>query len=294
MSRWSFLTRTVPDLQTLEESTHRVLIPALTNRPPCSLIERKILTLPARLGGLGIPNPCSTSKSSFESSLLLTKPLVDSIIAQDPSGRIDYTNLQSAKSIIKQSNRLRDIQLAQDLDNELDDHQKRLIALAKEKGASSWLTVIALTEHGFSLNKGEFRDALHLRYGWSIPNTPQICNCGNSFSIDHAPICKKGGFPTLGHNEIRDLTASLLSEVCPIVATEPPLQLLSLESFIRQAANVDLEAQLDIKARGFWSRAQDSFFDVRVFHPNAPSYLSQDPPTLYKTHEAAKKREYNK
>ena len=42
MNRWSFLTRTVPDLQTLEESTHRVSIPALTNRPPCSLIERKI------------------------------------------------------------------------------------------------------------------------------------------------------------------------------------------------------------------------------------------------------------
>ena len=107
---------------TLEESIHQVLIPVLTNHPPCSHIERKILTLTARLGGLGIPNPCSTSKSSFESSLLLTKPLVESIIAEDPSGRIDYTNLQSAKSNIKQSNRLQGIQLAQDLDNELIDH----------------------------------------------------------------------------------------------------------------------------------------------------------------------------
>ena len=141
----------------LEESIHWVLIPALTNCPSCSHIKRKILTLPARLGGgLGIPNPCSTSLSFFEPSLLLTKSLVDSIIVQDPSGCIDYTNLQSAKSNIKQSNRLRDIQLAQDLDNELDDHQKRLIALAREKGTSYWLTVIPLTEHGFSLNIGEF------------------------------------------------------------------------------------------------------------------------------------------
>ena len=100
-----------------------------------------------------------------------------------------------------------------------------------------------------------------------IPNTPQICNCGNSFSIDHPLICKKGGFPTLRHNEIRDLTASLLSEVCPIVATEPPLQLLSLESFTRQAANVDSEARLDIKARGFWSGAQDSFLTYVFFIP---------------------------
>ena len=81
--------------------------------------------------------------------------------------------------------------------------------------------------------------------------------------------------------------------MCPIVATDPPLQPLSGESFTRQSANVEPEARLDIKARGFWSRAHDSFFDARVFHPNAPSYLSQDPPTLYKTHEAAKKRKYN-
>ena len=126
MSHWSFLTRTVPDFQDLmlplEESIHQVLIPVLTNHPPCSHIKRKILTLPARLGGLGIPDTCSTSQFSFESSLLLTKSLVDSIIAQDPSGHIDYTNLLSAKSNIRQSNRLQDIQLTQDLDNELDDH----------------------------------------------------------------------------------------------------------------------------------------------------------------------------
>ena len=81
--------------------------------------------------------------------------------------------------------------------------------------------------------------------------------------------------------------------MCPNVATEPPLQPLSMESLTRQSANVELEARLDIKAHGFWSRAQDSFFDVQVFNPNALTYLSQDPPTLYRTQEAAKKREYN-
>ncbi len=30
-----------------------------------------------------------------------------------------------------------------------------------------------------------------------------------------------GGFPTIRHNEIRDITASLLTEVCHNVATEP-------------------------------------------------------------------------
>ena len=33
---------------------------------------------------------------------------------------------------------------------------------SKEKGASNWLTVIPIEEHGFTLHKGAFRDALTL------------------------------------------------------------------------------------------------------------------------------------
>ena len=150
-----------------------------------------------------------------------------------------------------------------------------------------------IEEHGFFLNKGEFRDSLHLRYGWDITNTPQSCVCGSPFSIDHAITCKRGGFPILRHNEIRDITANLLSQVCHNVATEPPLQPLSGETFTYRSAIVGAEARLDVKARGFWNPIQDAFFDVRVFHPNAPYYRSKDIATVYKQHEQAKKREYN-
>ena len=143
------------------------------------------------------------------------------------------------------------------------------------------------------MNKGEFRDALHLRYGWDIRNVPQSCVCGSSFSVDHALSCKRGGFPILRHNEIRELTAKMLSEVCHSVATEPPLQPLSGESFSYRSAIVGAEARLDIKARGFWNLAQDAYFDVRVFHPNAPCYRSRDLASVCKQHESAKKREYN-
>ena len=103
------------------------------------------------------------------------------------------------------------------------------------------------------MNKGEFRDALYLRYGWDIRNTPQSCVCGSSFSIDHVMTCKRGGFTILRHNEIRDMMAKLLSEVCHNVATEPPLQPLSGETFTHRSANVSVEARLDIKARDFWN-----------------------------------------
>ena len=98
-----------------------------------------------------------------------------------------------------------------------------------------------------------------------------------------------GGFPTMRHNEIRDMTASLLTEVCHNVATEPPLQPLSGETLSARSANSNDNARLDIRARGFWNNHKDAFFDVRVFYPNAPSNRSID---AYRRHEHAKKREY--
>ena len=90
------------------------------------------------------------------------------------------------------------------------------MTLAQERGASSWLTSLPIKEHGFTLHKGDFRDALALRYGWTPVRSP---SCGSSFSVEHSLSCPKGGFPTIRHNEIRDLSAGLLSEVSNDVAT---------------------------------------------------------------------------
>ena len=53
-----------------------------------------------------------------------------------------------------------------------------------------------------------------------------------------------------------------------------------------------LTSRVDIMAKGFWSRQQSAFFDVRVFHPNAPSYRNTSIAALYRRQEQAKKREY--
>ena len=104
--------------------------------------------------------------------------------------------------------------------------------------------------------------------------------------------CHMGGFPTKRHDEIRDITATLLTEVCHNVATEPPLQPLSGETLNYRTANRDDGARLDIRARGFWNRSQDAFFDVRIFHLNASSYHSMSLQAAFRHHEQAKKREY--
>ena len=52
----------------------------------------------------------------------------------------------------------------------------------------------------------------------------------------------------------------------------PPLQPLSGESITPNSAIRGDDARADIHARGFWGQQQSAFFDIRVFHPNAPSY----------------------
>ncbi len=49
--------------------------------------------------------------------------------------------------------------------------------------------------------------------------------------------CAKGGFPSIRHNEIRDLTATLLTEVCHDVCIEPELQPVSSETLGGASAN---------------------------------------------------------
>ena len=50
------------------------------------------------------------------------------------------------------------------------------------------------------------------------------CIWGTSFTVEHAFTYSHGGYPTFRHNEIRNLTAQLMSEVCPNASTEPTLQ----------------------------------------------------------------------
>ena len=57
----------------------------------------------------------------------------------------------------------REEEAAKDISERLPENMKRCLILAQEKGASSWLTVKPLREHGFALHKSAFHDALALR-----------------------------------------------------------------------------------------------------------------------------------
>jgi hypothetical protein len=182
---------------------------------------------------------------------------------------------------------------AGDLMELLPDSLRRSVKLASEKGSSTWLTVLPLSEHGFALHKGAFHDALALRYGWTPDRLPSKCACGASFSVEHALSCAKGGFPSIRHNEIRDLTATLLTEVCNDVCIEPELQPVTDEELTGSTANSQAGARLDIAANGVWGGTfERTFFDVRVFNPHAPSNRHTNLQSVYRKHEQIKKRAY--
>ena len=162
------------------------------------------------------------------------------------------------------------------------------------KGTSAWLTSLPLEDCGFTLNKQEFRDALHLRYNFPLKGTPTFCSCGERNTLDHSLVCKKGGFVSMRHNQIRDLEAILMSEVCKDVQREPPLLPLSGEMFNLRSTNTASEARLDISARGIWNTVDKTFFDVRIFHPGAESNKAISIDAAFERHEQEKKRTYNR
>ena len=118
--------------------------------------------------------------------------------------------------------------------------------------------------------------------------------CAEGFIVQHVMSCKKGGFVTLRHNEVRDITATLLSDIHKDLELElSRLTLNREEQTMRSTANTDDEARLDICARSFWVSGQKAFFDVRVFDANAQSYSKKTLKQCYSFNENEKKRNYN-
>ena len=131
-----------------------------------------------------------------------------------------------------------------------------------------------------------------VRTGYPLDGLPATCVCGKEMDTDHALTCSTGGYPIARHNEIRNIVAEVLREVVTDVEVEPCLIPCDGEDIPFRTANRSAEAHLDIRARGFWTRQQDAFFDVRVTHPRAVLLSRSEVMSQLKSHEQMKKREY--
>ena len=294
--RWCFLQRTIPDTKEyfvpLEDAIRNKFIPSILGRNVSDL-ERRYLALPVRLGGIGIQNPTLTAEIELANSSILTRNLTRLIENQERN--LDNYDDEAIKADVlrmkaeKEQDFIQELQEIKDLI--VDQKLTRCLELASEKGAGAWLTALPLQNMGYILNKQEFRDGICLRYGWKIPNTPSFCRCKMKNSHDHTLNCKLGGYVNMRHNNIRDFEAKLLREVCKDVKVEPILMPVGITG--TESTNNAEKARLDVSAVGVWSSMERTFLDVRVMHPNSPSYEDMSPKDIYDKHEKEKKRSYN-
>ena len=190
--------------------------------------QRELYALPIKNGGLGFENLTEKVSREYEASRVVNAPLVSIMMLQGNT----LPNNEDRKSIISEQNRSKMAVLnrkIEQVENSLPTETLRIIEQTKQPGASNWLSVLPLEEHGFSLNKREFRDALSLCFNLPIKGIPSQCPCGQKFDITHAMNCKRGGLVIMIHNNICDFEANLLSKVCNDVEIESQLQPITTE-----------------------------------------------------------------
>ena len=126
------------------------------------------------------------------------------------------------------------------------------------KGVSNCLTALPIKDFGFELSEQYFWDVIRLWYGWSIANLPTTCPFDGRFSKQNCTSYKKGGFVSIRHNDLGDLTAKM-SEVYTDIEIEPELTPLRGEELDSRIANTTNEERLDNRARAVWRKGQQAF-----------------------------------
>ena len=100
--------------------------------------------------------------------------------------------------------------IAEQLEHEVPKAMKRSIDLAKEKGASTWLSVLSLIKHDLLLHKSAFHDELCLRYSWLPPCLADTC-----------PVVKNSGLIMLLPVQLVDIQQSDTTKYAIRTGTKP-------------------------------------------------------------------------
>ena len=293
LSKYTYFMRTIPTMceymKPLDDLITSHFLPTLLNEI-ISNADRNMYSLPVRKGGLGIPILTEIADDQYEASKSITLPLVAIMVTQG-STMPDKIEILKRKNDVRKNQEQKLAEKVTQVEQSQTPQTVKAMHDAQLPCASSWLSVLPIDEFGFALNKGEFRDAINLRYGRPLKHLPSTCPCGQKFDVTHALNCKKGGFITIRHNNIRNFEAGLLTQVVNDVEIEPNLQPLDGEIF--QGLTGDA-AKPDIRARGVWRDGQNAFFDVRVTNPHSASQCHLTTEKVLEKHEQEKKRNYNR
>ena len=287
---WAYLQRVVPNCADafvpLRDSINGKFIHAVLGGG-ISEQEKALLSLPSRMGGMGLRDPVESAEMAYSASKDGTVKIVKAI-----KGDEEFTVHEHRERIAETHVKLRMEQKEQDqrkLDaalESMDAKKRRTVMRAVDGKTSNWLTVMPVARHQFDLSAVEFRDALAMRYSRPLLRMPANCDgCGGPFDLTHALDCKKGGLVTQRHNEVRDALGDIAALAYKEVVREP---------VVREADEARGISALvaDLGVRGVWQPQTEALFDVRVIDTDAQSYVQRAVSSVLATVEREKKRKY--
>ena len=276
-SEWKFLQRLIPGSSAwfgeLNDVIKREFIPALLARRQFSEAEMELFELPVRWGGLGILDPTKAAQSSYELSFSATSMVREAILGDEPldvPGHRAYYAGQQRKRRAEGEAELK--ARYEEVLSKLRPEQRQKVQGQVDSKGMSWMSVVPRAKESFDLSAQQWRDRVHLQYGWDLQGLPEKCDgCGKRFSTDHALVCLKGGLIGWGHNQFRDVMGEFSRAAWNNCGWEPVVREASERA--RDGGSDGLRA--DFVVRGVWEPDRDCLFDTRIIHAGSPGRAAQ-------------------
>ena len=122
-------------------------------------MEGKLIALPPKLGGLGIPIFAEISNDEFENSIKLTECFLTKIINQmrqyGPDEEIQTIKNRIHAARVEQNKQKLDV-----IRSRMNSQQLRTNNFNQETGASAWLTTLLLKQERYALTKESYWDLI--------------------------------------------------------------------------------------------------------------------------------------
>lgn len=190
--------------------------------PEPSYRDEHLLSLPVKLGGLGLLSYKTCAPLSFAAATETSDRMLEPILGPAPTPPT-LTNADDPDSIAPQRVRCGKAFEAQrdELFDRLDDHQIKTVLESASGLGRKWLSVIPYHE-GLRLNNFEVSAALHLRTLHSGSDT--VCSqCGVPNTAGHAEVCVNGApWFIARHEQVKYAIRDTLKTIQGVqVAVEP-------------------------------------------------------------------------
>ena len=143
-----------------------------------------------------------------------------------------------------------------------------------------------LAHKGLALTPYEFYDKLAVNFGKQPVHVPAKCACGAAYTLEHALTCPTGGNRIGRHNMVRDEAGDLCEESLGASSFH-----VSYELVIGERGD---GKKSDIRARGLnpADQMKETDIDIRLFYPDAPSYIRKPIDSLLQQQEKEKMVKY--